>query len=320
MLHYFENNKRESFALLFLVVALMGYLSIHPGGLSTNVLTTWSNQSLILGLVAIAQFFAVLVRGLDLSVGAIMALTNCAASYWVIGNKFDIAYGSVMVIVIGILCGLFNGFIIVYGRIQPIIVTLATAAIFVGTALLVRPIPGGEIDLNLADAMTFDLWGVPVSIIITLLIIIGFWIPLRRTGLGLALYATGSSEKSAFQSGIPVDKIRIVAFGLSGLFAGFAGSYLGFVTTTGDAGIADNYTLKSIAAVVIGGVALRGGSGTLTGALIGASILQTINALMFFSRMPPLAQPFIEGLVLATAIAIGSIDLLKVHNRLEIFK
>ena len=98
-----------------------------------------------------------------------------------------------------------------------------------------------------------------------------------------------------------------------------AGLYFSFVTTTGDAGIGPNFTLNSIAAVVLGGVALRGGVGTLTGAIAGAYILQTIGALMFFSGLPPLAQPFVEGLILATAIAIGSADVLRVKNRLEVF-
>ena len=97
------------------------------------------------------------------------------------------------------------------------------------------------------------------------------------------------------------------------------GLYFSFLTTTGDAGIGPNYTLNSIAAVVLGGVLLRGGVGTLTGAIAGAFILKTISSLMFFSGLPPLAQPFIEGLILAAAIAIGGVDVLRVKNRLEVF-
>ena len=331
MYNYLLKNKRESFSLSFLIFILGCYLYIHPGGVSTDILTNWGNQCIVLGLVAIAQFFAVLVRGLDLSVGAIMAFTNTIASYLVVGTGLEIAgleisgglqiaFGSFIVLLVGVLCGLLNGLIIVYGRIQPIVVTLATAAVFTGLALLLRPTPDGEIDFDLADAMTLDVWGIPVSILITFLIIILFWIPLKRTGFGLSLYAIGSLEKSAFQSGISVNKVRIAAFGLNGFFAGLAGSYIGFITTTGDAGIANSYTLNSIAAVVIGGVALRGGIGTLTGSLIGAFILQTITSLMFFSGLPPLAQPFVEGVVLAIAIGLGSLGLLKIHNRLKIFQ
>ncbi|MEP3916901.1 ABC transporter permease [Ascidiaceihabitans sp.] len=312
-------NQREAFAVLVLGVLVTFYLATHPAGPTTYVITIWANQALILALAAIAQFFAVIVRGIDLSVGAVMALTNCVASYLVIGSGLDMAFGIIAVLLVGAGCGLLNGLLVVYGRIQPIVVTLATASLFVGVALLLRPTPGGQIDYDLADAMTLDVFGIPTALIITAAVIGLIWVPLRRTGLGLGLYAVGSSEQAAFQSGMPVTKIRLASFTLGGLFAGMAGLYFSFVTTTGDAGIGPNFTLNSIAAVVLGGVALRGGVGTLTGAIAGAFILKTIGALMFFSGLPPLAQPFVEGLILATAIAIGGADVLRVKNRLEVF-
>lgn len=312
-------NQREAIAILVLAVLLTLYLATHPTGANTYVVTIWANQCLILALAAIAQFFAVIVRGIDLSVGAVMALTNCVASYLVIGSGLDMALGVAVVLGVGAACGLFNGALVVFGRIQPIVATLATASLFVGIALLLRPTPGGQIDYDLADAFTLDILGVPTALIIAAAVIGAFWVPLRRTGLGLGLYAVGSSEQAAFQSGMPVAAIRLASFALGGLFAGLAGLYFSFVTTTGDAGIGPNYTLNSIAAVVLGGVALRGGVGTLTGAMAGAFILTTIGSLMFFSGLPPLAQPFIEGLILAGAIAIGGAGVLRVKNRLEVF-
>tara|TARA_R110002074_G_scaffold91676_4_gene200400 strand:- start:381 stop:1346 length:966 start_codon:yes stop_codon:yes gene_type:complete len=312
-------NQREAIAILVLTVLLTLYLTTHPTGANTYVITIWANQCLILALAAIAQFFAVIVRGIDLSVGAVMALTNCVASYLVIGSGIEMAFGIAAVLAVGVACGLFNGALVVFGRIQPIVATLATASLFVGLALLLRPTPGGRIDYDLADAFTLDVFGIPTALIIAAAIIGLFWVPLRRTGLGLGLYAVGSSEQAAFQSGMPVPVIRLASFAMGGLFAGLAGLYFSFVTTTGDAGIGPNYTLNSIAAVVLGGVALRGGVGTLTGALAGAFILKTIGSLMFFSGLPPLAQPFIEGLILAGAIAIGGAGVLRVRNRLEVF-
>lgn len=319
MLSMLKANQREAIAILVLTVLLTLYLATHPTGANTYVMTIWANQCLILALAAIAQFFAVIVRGIDLSVGAMMALTNCVASYLVIGSGFDMALGIVAVLAVGVACGLFNGALVVFGKIQPIVATLATASLFVGIALLLRPTPGGRIDFDLADAFTLDVLGIPTALIIAAAVIGLFWVPLRRTGLGLGLYAVGSSEQAAFQSGMPVQVIRLASFAMGGLFAGLAGLYFSFVTTTGDAGIGPNYTLNSIAAVVLGGVALRGGVGTLTGAMAGAFILTTIGSLMFFSGLPPLAQPFIEGLILAGAIAIGGAGVLRVKNRLEVF-
>jgi ribose transport system permease protein len=137
--------------------------------------------------------------------------------------------------------------------------------------------------------------------------------------LGLGLYALGSSEQAAFQSGINTNFIRLAAFTLAGLFGGLAGLYYSFVTTTGDAGIAAGFTLNSIAAVVLGGVLLRGGVGSLIGALAGAFILKTIASLMFFSGIPSLAQPLFEGLILAATIAIGGADVLRARSKLEAF-
>lgn len=312
--------KQEYMTAIFLLFMIVVYLSTHPGGFTVYVVTVWANQGMILALVAMAQFFAVLVRGLDLSVGAIMALTNTVASYVLIGSTTDILLGSALIIGVGVLCGLLNGIIIVYGRIQPIIATLATASVYMGIALLLRPTPGGSIDYDLADMMTLDWFGIPTALILLTIILAIFWLPMRRTGLGLSLYSIGSSEQGAFQSGISVNKVRIIGFTLAGLFSALAGTFFSYVTTTGDASIAPNFTLNSIAAVVIGGVALRGGVGTLIGAVIGAFILKTIASLMFFSGIPPLAQPFVEGLILASTIALGNIGVLWQKNRLEIFK
>ncbi|CUI85720.1 ABC transporter permease [Cognatishimia activa] len=311
--------RRELIAAAVLAALLVFYLITHPRGASTYVLTIWANQCAILGLVAIAQFFAVVVRGIDLSVGAIMALTNVVGSHLLSGTGIDLAFGVIVVVATGAACGLLNGLLVVYGRIQPIVVTLSSASIFVGLALILRPTPGGRVNYDIADAMTLDLFGIPTALVLIAIIIFAFWLPFRRTGLGLGIYAVGSSQQAAFQSGMPVATIRLAAFTLAGVFAGLAGLFYTFVTTTGDAGIAPNFTLNSIAAVVLGGVLLRGGTGTLIGALIGAFILKTIASLMFFSGIPSLAQPLFEGLILAVAIAVGAADVLRSKHRLEVF-
>ena len=314
---YYANNKREALAILFFAVAFVAYLATHPRGPSTYVLTIWANQATIFALAAMAQFFAVVVRGLDLSVGAVMALANTLASHIVIGTSGEIAGGSLLVLGVAALCGLFNGLIIVYGRIQPIVATLATGAIYTGFALMLRPSPGGDIDADLADMMTYDIGGVPTALVLVVGLLLLLRLPMRRTCLGLSMYAVGSNENGALLSGVAVAKTKLVAYTLAGLFAGLAGSFLGFVTFSGDANIGPSYTLNTLAAVVLGGVLLRGGAGTLLGATIGAFILRTISALMFFSGLPPLAQPFFEGLILATAIAVGGADVLSMRNHLE---
>jgi ribose/xylose/arabinose/galactoside ABC-type transport system permease subunit len=314
-----KRHLRPIVAAIALVILFVTFLSIHPRGASTYVLTIWANQGVLLGLAAIAQFFVVLVRGVDLSVGPVIALTNVAASFLLTGSGGAIALGIIAVLAIGVLCGLVNGIAVVHGRIQPIVTTLATGSIFSGLALLLRPTPGGSVDDGLSDALTYDIGGVPTSAIVIVIVLIVTCLVLRKSMFGLALYAIGSAEASAYMTGIRVNLVKLAAFASAGLFAALAGLAVSMVTQTGDASIGPSYTLNSIAAVVLGGVALSGGRGGPIGAVIGALLLKTISSVMFFSGLPPLAQPFFEGLILATAIALGAMDVFRLRSKLELF-
>lgn len=315
-----RRNRSLVITIAALAVLFATFIAIHPRGFSTYVITIWFNQGTLLGLAAIAQFFVVLVRGVDLSVGPTIALTNVAASYLLLGSPGAIAFGIITVLLLGTICGLINGIAVVYGRIQPIVATLATGSVISGLALLLRPTPGGNIDEALSDALTYDIHGVPASAIVLVVVLFLLHVPLRRSPLGLAMYAVGSSEGSAYMTGVRVGQVKLAAYGASGTFAALTGLYVSMVTLTGDPGIGPAYTLNSIAAVVLGGISLSGGVGSPLGAVVGALILKTISSLMFFSGLPPLAQPFFEGLVLAVAIALGAFGMLQVRNRLELFR
>ena len=306
-------------ALAALAALFAVYIGIHPRGFSVYVITIWSNQGALLGLAAIAQFFVVLVRGIDLSVGPVVALTNVAASYLLSGSPAQMLLGAGAVLALGALCGLVNGAAVVFARVQPIVATLASGAVFGGLALLLRPVPGGTIDDDLSDALTYDIYGVPTSLLILLVLTAAVALPLRRTRIGLSMLAVGSAEGAAFMTGTRVALAKLTAYGIAGVFAALAGIYAAMVTQTGDPGIAPAYTLNSIAAVVLGGVPLSGGIGSPIGALVGALILKTVSSVMFFSGLPPLAQPFFEGLVLAIAIFIGAFGVLRLRSRLEAY-
>lgn len=309
--------------LLIVVVALAllftVFISTHPRGLSVYVVTIWANQSVLLALAAIAQFYVIVVRGIDLSLGSIIALTNVVASFLVSGTPAEVALGIIAVLLVGIACGLVNGLVVVYGRVEPIVATLATGAIYGGIALLLRPTPGGDIDFTLSDLLTYDMHGVPTSLLALAIIVVAITIPLRRTRIGLSMLAVGSNEASARLSGIRVDLAKLVAFSMAGFFGALAALYIAFVTLTGDPAIGPAYTLNSIAAVVLGGVPLSGGIGAPILAVLGAFMLKTISSLMFFTGIPPLAQSFFEGLVLAVAIGLGAIDALRSRSKLKAF-
>src|SRR5690606_10244666 len=157
-------QKGTLLALAVFVVMFAIYAGNHPAGLTPNVATTAANKGVLLALVAMAQTFVVLTAGIDLSVGMVFVLANCLASHLVVGDAMQTTLGVLAVLGAGLACGAINGLIVIYGRLQPIVTTLATGAIYFGIALALRPVPGGDINANLADAVTGRVAGiVPAS-------------------------------------------------------------------------------------------------------------------------------------------------------------
>jgi ribose transport system permease protein len=140
--------------------------------------------------------------------------------------------------------------------------------------------------------------------------------------LGRAAYAIGSSEAAAYMSGVAIGRTKIITYTLTSLLAAIGGLLLTFVTYSGEASssIGGVYTLNSIAAVVIGGTSLAGGAGSAIGSIFGAFVLRTIGDLLFVFDLDPLWQPLFQGIILLTAVSLGALQLLKVSNRLELFK
>ncbi len=330
-------------ACLLLAVIWIAYNFLHPRGFSAAVLVQNTNESVAIAFVAMAQTVPVLLGGLDLSVGAVMTLANCIASELVNGSPAQIAFGMIATLACGAAFGFMNGMIVVYGRIQPIITTLATGAIAIGLALIIRPRPGGSVDDDLSWALTnqlsdfADTYGlaqngdaawfqpiawIPVPLLIMLVIAFAVWIPFRRSVTGRTVYAIGSAEGAAYMSGLPIARAKIAAFTLAGFFAACGGLYLAIQTSSGNADVtqAGAYTLNSIAAVVLGGSSLYGGIGGAIASLVGALILRVISFYFRILSIDPLLQPLIEGMVLLAAVSLGAIRTLRVRNRLELFR
>ncbi len=330
-------------AVLLLLVLALTYNMLHPRGFSSAVAVQNANETAAIAFVAMAQTPPVLLGGLDLSVGAVMTLTSCIASELVNGTPLQILLGMAITLLSGAAFGLMNGCIVVYGRIQPIIATLATGAVAIGMALLIRPKPGGEVDGDLSWALTnsvFDFaetygiaddgrawWlqpvaDIPVPVLLVLAVAVFVWLPFRRSVTGRTVYAIGSAEGAAYMSGLPIDRAKIAAFTLGGFLAACGGLYLAIQTASGNADIqqAGAYTLNSIAAVVLGGTSLLGGAGGAIGSLVGAMILRVISFYFRILDIDPLLQPLIEGLVLLTAISVGAYRGLRVKNKLDLFR
>jgi ribose transport system permease protein len=320
---YWAAEQRGTLLAFGIFVAMfILYTANHPAGLTANVVQTASNKGVLLAFVAMAQTLVVITAGIDLSVGMIFILTNCLASWLVVGTPMETALGVAAVLLVGLLCGAINGAIVIYGRLQPIVTTIATGAVYFGIALMLRPFPGGSVNEDLADALTGRLFGVvPASLVTLVVVVLVVWIPFRRSVTGRAAYAAGSSDVAAYMSGVPIRRAKFMAYTLGGLLASIGGLFLTFFTYTGEAALASGnaYTLFSIAAVVLGGVALFGGKGSAIGAIFGAFAFRTIGDLLFVFDFDPLWQPLFQGVVLLVAVSVGAFALFRVKNRLEWF-
>ena len=319
---WFAEQRGTLMAIAIFIVMFVIYSSNHPAGFSPNVVQTASNKGVLLAFVAMAQAFVVITAGIDLSVGMIFTLTNCLASMLVVGTPLEVAFGIVVVLFVGALCGAINGAVVIYGRLQPIVATIATGAIYYGIALALRPFPGGSVDETVADLLTGKLFGlVPASLVALIAVVLVVWIPFSRSVTGRAAYAVGSSEPAAYMSGVNIRRAKFAAYTLSGLLAGIGGLFLTFFTYTGEAAYASGnaYTLFSIAAVVLGGVSLFGGKGSAIGAIFGALAFRTIGDLLFVFDFDPLWQPLFQGVVLLFAVSLGAFGLFRIRNRLDWF-
>jgi ribose transport system permease protein len=309
-------------AILLFVAMFWLYVANHPAGLNANVASTAANKGVLLALAAMAQTVPILTAGLDLSVGSVVVLTNCVASAIVVGTPLETAVGFAGVLGLGLACGALNGAIVVLGRLQPIIATLASGAMYFGLALFLRPRPGGKINEAFADAVTGSLpGGIPMPIVLLAGVVLLVWLPYRRSILGRAAYAIGSLEQAAFMSGVPIRRAKFFAYVMSGLLASIAGFLLTCVTYSGEASadIGSAYTLNSIAAVVIGGTSLFGGSGGAVGSIFGAFVLRTIGDLLFVFDLDALWQPLFLGVVLLVAVSLGSFRLLRIKSKLDLY-
>ena len=262
-----------------------------------------------LALAAVAQAIVVLSGGIDLSLGSMMALVNVVAATQMQGQSEEFGVAVVLgALVLGLALGAVNGSLIVLTRVPDIVVTLAMSFVWAGFALLVLPTPGGGSAKWLPELVTGSLgneW-IPKAAVVLIIVVALIWIPVRRSWLGLSLYAIGSNRLAAFRSGVSVGRTRILAYTLMGLFAALGGLSLTASTGIGIP-VPGPYTLLSVAAVVLGGVSLAGGRGSVFGPILGVIILQLIRTDMTFLDVDTNLATVLQGLILIGVVMIGSL-------------
>ncbi len=270
-----------------------------------------------LALAAVAQAIVVLSGGIDLSIGSMMALVNVVAAVLMLNQSEE--YGVVVVIgmlLLGLVLGAINGSLIVLTRVPDIVVTLAMSFVWAGCALLVLPTPGGGSAKWLPELVLGSLgneW-IPKAAVVLLVVVAVIWIPIRRSWLGLSLYAIGSNRLAAFRSGVAVGRTRVLAYTLMGLFAALAGLSLTASTSIGTP-VPGPYTLLSVAAVVLGGISLAGGRGSVFGPILAVIILQLIRTDMTFLNVNTNLATVLQGVILIGVVMIGSVVQIRAARR-----
>lgn len=310
--HLMAQNIGLELAVFLLGACILGYCGVFyaqqqhfPGNFE---ITSTVNNTMPLVLAGMAQTLVVLTRGIDLSVGGIIDLTNATAAITLGTTPGSMLLWSVIVLLIGAVCGLVNGLLVGIGRLQPILVTLATLSIYQGVAIRVLPQPGGQVPESFTSILTNTLQ--PWSLLYVIALAIG-WTAFRRTRLGVAIFAIGNDSQAAQANGIASRQAIISAYVLAGTLSGAAGLFLAASATAGDATTGNGFTLTSIVAVVLGGVSLFGGRGSAVGAIMGAFVINMIVNILFFAHIDPLYQAFYEGVFLVLAVlAANGIGLL----------
>jgi ribose transport system permease protein len=293
------------FTLLIVLLAIIVVTAIgNPRFLSPNNLLNILFQVSTLGIVAAGQTVLLIAGGLDLSVGAALSVAGLATALTIV------ATGSVWLGVLAGLCagaviGAINGMLVSTNRATPFIITLGTMTFLQGVAIVMC---GGS-PINGAGAL-FDFFGVgtflnvPMPIYALLLSVVAIFLILRFTALGRYAFAIGGNEEAARLSGIPVRRIKIALYALSGVFVGIAGVILTGMLDSGLPSMGTGYELRAIAAVVIGGTPLTGGRGTVIGTLGGVLLLGLVSNSMNLLGVGANYQSAVLGLIITAAVLL----------------
>lgn len=289
---------------LLIVSTFMAFAS--ENFFSVNNIVNILRQQSIIGILAIGMTFVILTGGIDLSVGAVMALCGTIGAGIMVHMGLHGGVGLLAMIVVGILFGLFNGLLVAWGKMPAIIVTLATMLIARGLALVYT---GGHPVSGLPSWISWfgigRVWGIPVPVIIMVMLYAMAWVILHRTAFGRHVYAIGGNETAANLSGVNTKRIKLIVFMISGFTSAMAAIILTGRLMSGQPGAGVAFELDAIAMVVLGGAAIAGGRGLILGTLIGALLLGIINNGLNLMGINPYLQDVIKGFIILLAIYIG---------------
>jgi rhamnose transport system permease protein len=303
-------------ALLIAVTAI-----IEPRFIEANSLRNLALNASIFAILAVGQTLVIITRNVDLSAGSVLGLSAFLAGDLLSSNQ-DLALPIVFLlgIALGAACGLLNGVLVTWGQVPALVVTLGTLYAFRGLAFLWtegRQVNAETLPDSFLNIGSDSLLGVPILVWIALVIVVAVGQWLRDYRPGRELYAIGSNPEGARLAGVRSNRRVLVAFVLAGALAGLGGVLFTARFGTVDATAGVGYELTVIAAAVVGGVAIFGGTGTVYGAALGALLLGTITSSLIVLRVPAFWQQAAIGALLLVAIALDRFVAIRIETALR---
>ena len=292
-------------ALLVLVIIVS---VLNSSFLNVSNIMNLLQQVSINALIAFGMQFVIMTGGIDLSVGAILALSGAIAAKLILGGMAPL-----LAFLVGILCGAVfgavNGVLIAYGKAAPFIVTLATMSIFRGMTYVLtngNPITGPKMN----DSFSFQflgqgyLFGVPFQVYLMIFAYVIFYVLMHKTSFGRKTFAIGGNEKAAYVAGVKVNKILVWIYIIAGILSAVAGMVLTSQLSSAQPDAGTGYEMDAIAAVVLGGTSLAGGTGKMSGTLVGALIIGVLNNGMNLLGISSFYQQIVKGVVILIAVLL----------------
>ncbi len=295
----------RDYAIYFIVVIVFLAFSFTTKGFATlNNLILILLQVSVMGIISIGMLFVILSKGIDLSVGSVLAVAGMMSGLFA---RSDPTIGNMILalaipIVIGVVCGLLNGSIVAWGRVPPLIVTLGTLYAFRGFIVWYHVNPIYQLKSWYRILGQDKIGIIPIPVVILLVVTACASILLNLTGFGRHVYAVGGNENAAAAAGINVKAVKLSVYALNGLFCGLAG--LVFTSRLGAAQSisGDGFEMIAIASVVVGGASLFGGRGTVGKTLVGALLIQIIQSGLVMLNVPSPIQKIIMGAIIIFAV------------------
>ena len=293
------NNTYVIFVVLFIACALLSNKFLSQANL-TNLLLQQAGPV----LVALGMLFVVLTGGIDLSVGAITALSSCCGYVLMRDHGQGLFVAFIVALAVGVAIGAVNGFLVAYGGMQGFVTTLATLSIGNGLALIVsQGAPVRVPDVPAVRAMASRDYGYPIVILCIILVILIALIQ-RYTAYGRLVIACGSNPMAVELAGINVKKYVMSVYIFSGIMSATGGMFIASRTLTAASTLGKGGELDAIAACVIGGASLAGGKGDVIKAVVGAFIMALIGNIMNLKGVPAYPQEIVKGVIIIAAVLL----------------